>query len=443
MTAGYDDGFSLPVPRSDDVGSNDADAELPDIWEVGESGRILRAVPHRFIRHGAAFLLVGVLILLGVAAFLRFPDVVRAPFTLLDERAPAPVVARTDGRLILEVEDGERVVEGTVLGAVEGGGDARAIARFAGLVRAVELRDESDITVPGIADASSLGPLQPVYEALAQAVREHAAHRDPDARRTHLAALRTDVESNRELAAKQVAINEILAHDLELATELRDFHAQVTRAGAGTRQQELEGERAVTQAREALAAGEASLEQYRRQMLIASQKLADAEREWDLDAQGRMDAAKRAYAALLAALSEWERDNQLVAPFSGTVVLFDRRTSGPYVPAGDTVLAVAPESGVIEARIELPAATIGRVAEGQTVRLRFDAFPSLRYGHVEGRVESISDAPRGDVYYIRVSLPDGLETRSGHVIPARRGRVGTAEIIRGDRSLLMRMVAGR
>jgi hemolysin D len=125
---------------------------------------------------------------------------------------------------------------------------------------------------------------------------------------------------------------------------------------------------------------------------------------------------------------------QLRAPVSGTIQQLAIATVGGVVQPAQTLMIVVPDDAapVVEARILNK--DIGFIREGQSVRVKLEAYPFTDYGIVPGIVESISrDA-------VDTSEPGGAEERD------RNGRVVQPGLIYTTRIRLLRRsirVAGR
>jgi membrane fusion protein len=52
-----------------------------------------------------------------------------------------------------------------------------------------------------------------------------------------------------------------------------------------------------------------------------------------------------------------------------------------------------PADGALLAHLYAPSSAIGFIRAGQTVRLRYEAFPFQKFGHHEGRVLQVSRTP--------------------------------------------------
>ncbi|MCR5258729.1 MAG: HlyD family efflux transporter periplasmic adaptor subunit, partial [Desulfovibrio sp.] len=64
---------------------------------------------------------------------------------------------------------------------------------------------------------------------------------------------------------------------------------------------------------------------------------------------------------------------------------------GSAVREAETLLTLVPLGGKLEAEAEIKADDIGRVREGDTVRVKVSAFPFQKYGTLDGRIRVISE----------------------------------------------------
>jgi membrane fusion protein len=76
---------------------------------------------------------------------------------------------------------------------------------------------------------------------------------------------------------------------------------------------------------------------------------------------------------------------------------------GAAVDSGSLIATIVPDESHLRARLFVPTRAIGKVHPGQTVSIRYDAFPYQKYGTFKGEVEDVSNA---------VILPQELEKNS-------------------------------
>ena len=115
------------------------------------------------------------------------------------------------------------------------------------------------------------------------------------------------------------------------------------------------------------------------------------------------------------------RNAEVIAPIDGTVNMYADLSTADLVQSGQTIATIIPDTnGAYKLTMYLSSADISETKVGQSVRLRFAAYPYQEYGELLGTVKSISTDVRssenGMSYYVaEVSIDDtlGLELVSG------------------------------
>ncbi len=157
---------------------------------------------------------------------------------------------------------------------------------------------------------------------------------------------------------------------------------------------------------------------------IGTRRLMAQLRQVQRELPGQQQASDAGYQRDLAQLEQervqMQANSALLvrAPVSGVVatqIVKPRQA----VQAGQTLLSLLPGDGKLEAELLVPSRAIGFIAPGDTVLLRYQAFPYQKFGHQEGRVARISrsalssgelgaligNAQQGEPYYrITVAL---------------------------------------
>ena len=139
----------------------------------------------------------------------------------------------------------------------------------------------------------------------------------------------------------------------------------------------------------------------------------------------------------------------LSAPTDAVVLEIANRSVGSVAREAETLFSLVPRDVPLQAEIKVEGKDIGRVEVGQSVRLKFDAFPFQKYGTGSGTVRIISsdlfvpekasdsNRPSGPAYYrVLVDVTD-LHLRGAaeqfQMIP---GMTLTAELKAGRRSVI-------
>ena len=130
------------------------------------------------------------------------------------------------------------------------------------------------------------------------------------------------------------------------------------------------------------------------------------------------------------------------APVMGYVKGLKLNTIGSVIPAGQTLMEIVPvdEQLIVEVRID--PKEIGRVEKGQSVRVKVDSYDYVRYGTIEGSLESISamtftdEARHQDYYKGKVRLAHNYAGSVATMNPVIPGMTVDADIVTGEKSIL-------
>ncbi|NML15638.1 HlyD family secretion protein [Azohydromonas caseinilytica] len=195
-----------------------------------------------------------------------------------------------------------------------------------------------------------------------------------------VAALRGELQqSEREIAVLQAR--------RAIALRNEKLHREQFKEGfiSEMRLQLVEAERLEQDARlGALERGRLALE---RERMTAEAELADL----PLKTQKELALIERNLAQLGQERVEAEARREIVmpAPQDGTVTSI-QAVRGAAATTAVPLLAIVPAGSRLEAHLYGPSRAVGFVRPGQTVRLRYQAYPYQRFGHHEGVIESVS-----------------------------------------------------
>lgn len=171
---------------------------------------------------------------------------------------------------------------------------------------------------------------------------------------------------------------------------------------------------------------------------------------------GQQQATEAGYQRELAQLEQervqTEASGALVvtAPVGGVVATRTVK-AGQAVQVGQPLLSLLPGDGELEAELLVPSRAIGFIAPGDSVLLRYQAFPYQKFGHHQGKVASISrsalssgelgaligNAQQGEPFYrVTVALKQQSVTAYGQPEPLKPGMLLDADILGEKRRLI-------
>lgn len=144
--------------------------------------------------------------------------------------------------------------------------------------------------------------------------------------------------------------------------------------------------------------------------------------------------------------NESARLQAIESPVDGTIATLDL-VAGSTVRGQQLLATVVPDDSILVADVYVPSRAIGLIAAGQSVRLRFDAFPQEQFGAANGRVESVAeyvrlpaDIPstfglREAAYKVRIGLERDHVSDDHGSYGLKPGMLLAAEIVLENRSL--------
>lgn len=356
-------------------------------------GRTAAALAADRSREAAISLALAVAVLAAWAAWLVFARVplyeVSASARLEAERAPHPLQAPIDGRLVESfLEPGRRVETDDVLVRIE-----------AETQKATKREAETRLT---------------------------ALEREARARSAELALLESAAAEER--AAAQAALDAARARLRESeapASYLRDEAGRLTQLsdqGLVAPRDAMRGASEAERQTAAAASARAAVEQLGRDESVKERERG-AERQRLLADLERLDGEIGTVRESLGRL-ELEVDRRLVrAPIAGIVAEAAELRPGAFVSAGQSLGVVVPD-GQLVLVAQLPPAALGRVAAGQPARLRLTGFPAAQYGTLAAHVARVSGEVREGT--IRVEL--ALDAPERSPVPLRHGLPAEVEI---------------
>jgi HlyD family secretion protein/adhesin transport system membrane fusion protein len=355
-------------------------------------------------------------------------------------------------------------------GSVIPAGDIVAVQHLEGGQVAEILVEDGDIVVEGqplirlspIAAQARLDQLVARRDALAQAMARDraivAGGAEPALAAEQaalLAAERTSTEAQRRVLDAQIQETEARIASLDrqlveareaeqLASEERQVQEDYVERGLGTRDRLVRARESAMAAGQRLVGLESELAVAREQLLTAEQRRAE------FDAVSRTERLQSTadLTAELAVVEAELRDAQdrmtrllVTAPVGGVVTDLKIKAINSVIGAGEPILQIVPVADRMVVETQVPPRDIGRIALGQDVSVRVDAFDFSAFGALEGVVERISPTTfvteNGEAFYrVRVALDRAYFGEAEDRLAVTPGMTVEADIKAGDRSLL-------
>lgn len=406
-----------------------------------EIQELITRPPAWLLRWGITLVFFVLCTLATGAWFIHYPDIVRAPFTLTSVNAPKPVLTRTEGRLAkLMVHESMFVQAGDSLAYMEStASHAEVLALARELRKAWQFGSSGNLAALErlhLANYHRLGELQTAYQTFEQArikLRAYAVHSYYDREKR---LLQQELADAQKMAGNLQRQRQLQAQDVQLAQA--DFDAQRQLA-----QQKVIPPLELMREESKAIARKLPYNQTSMAIItnLASQRAKQREiLALDKVASEQRDTFLQALNTLQSAVDAWLAKYVVCAPEAGQVFFSKLVEVNQPLIQNEELFYISPPAVNHFGLIRVPQQSAGKVAPGQTVLIKFAAYPYQEYGVVHGRIASIAEVPAKDSAFIaKVSLPHGLTTTSGRHLTYKTGITASAEIVTNDKRLLEKM----
>jgi HlyD family secretion protein len=243
-----------------------------------------------------------------------------------------------------------------------------------------------------------------------------------------------------------------LAHQVDVASEVRRLRGALMQRAVGSRLQFLDADAAYLRASNELkTTSDRQLE------------LAQEERMHRADAHSYIEGWRRdvaeALAAKSAALAQTEAARakaarlqdlvRILAPEDGTVLDVAARGPGSVLREAEPLLTLLPAHAGLIAEVAVKSSDIGFVRAGDPASIKIDAYPYQKHGALSGHVRSIAaasaDPPAGGdgaaVHRVSVALSDVHLAELPEGAGPMPGMTVTADVRVGTRSVMAYFLA--
>jgi multidrug resistance efflux pump len=407
----------------------------------GEAQEILGNTPPAILQWSNTVFLFIVLALLVLAWFVRYPDVLQAPFRLTSVAAPKAVSSRLTGRLSrLRVFENQPVRAGELVGYLETTARPEEVLALAADLAALRQRlaagRSTAVGLFGRKAYRQLGELQPAYQLFEQGLLQYESFLDRGfASKKKQIVLRelADLQQLMGILQKQTQLNQ---QDLLLSANnfavQRRLHQQKVIPDFDFQQEQsklLAKQMPVQQAEAAIMNNRSMQSAKQRELLELEKSFAE-----------QNDLFLQTVSTLESAVQGWQSSYLLKAPTTGTIHFATFLEENQLVTANQELFYVSQQPLSQYVEVAIPQQNFGKIKSSQRVWLRFQGYEPTEFGLVEGRVSFISVLPNKDgAFMAKVTLPQGLTTNYQKKLPYKMGMLGTADIITDETRLLERV----
>ena len=400
-----------------------------------EIQEIMERTPGWMMRWGITLFFAFVVILLTLAWFIKYPDVVNTNIVITSEHPPVNLVTATSGKLkSLFVKDKQQVDSNTVLALIE------SSAEYNDVLALKKMISDSGYLHTSL-PVYQLGDIETDYTAFKQAAEDYNTYKSISLNQHKIAALEQQQASQQLLYSRISQQYSTLTEGVQIATNKYKTDLSLYLKGVLSKM-DLAGSRGTLLDKKYACQGtNSTLAQTIVQLNQLNVTLTELKMQSMADDEKYSTTLNKALAQLNTSIKNWEQKYLIVAPMAGTVNLFNYWAADMPVKQGDVLMIVIPKkTGNIVGRISLPVYGSAKVKEGQMVNIRLANYPAEEYGFLSGRVASVSLLPKDSMYSVVVNFPNGMVSSYNKQLEFKQQMIGSTEIITEKKRLLERML---
>jgi multidrug efflux pump subunit AcrA (membrane-fusion protein) len=402
---------------------------------------IITTVPSWLLRWGIT-LFFGILVLIiGLSAFIRYPDIIKATLKVDSPNSPKPVVAKIPGKLVkLLVNENETVIAGQPLAYLESTANHDNVLTLLNNLKHLQTQVLQNKPLNNVLlnqdDNIQFGELQSGYQTFFQEYIAYRSSVDNGFLVKKKAYLQKDLTN---LTKQQQQLNEeknIQQKDLGIATEEYEMHKKLT-------QQKVETTAEMRQEESKYLAKKSPLVQTEASLLSGDNNYAAKQKEiLELDNQVEEEKGKflQALNSLISNAEDWKNKYVLCASQSGKLTFAGIVQENQVLTAGQEVFYVNPGNEAFFGEMAISQNNMGKVKEGQEVLVKLRSYPFAEYGMIRGKIKYIAEIPYKDSVFIsKVDFKIKNSSDLKKPIHLKQGMMADAEIVTQNATILQRL----
>lgn len=404
---------------------------------------ILGPIPGRIINWGATIIFGIFFMLIAGSYFFTFNEIVSAPMVITTSCPPAPLIAKTSGRISkLYVADGQTLTQGSPVALINNPAQVADVLELERII--VSLSDTiltEMVVVTSLPDNLVLGDMQELYNQFLKNWRGYHQYVTDQPLLKRIELHKQEMAGHEQNHRLSLGQKDLVEKEFELAKKRYARYQSLTEKG-GVSESELDNAlSSLIQSERAYFAFKGSLQSL--EIVLIGQKralLEMQEQHRNNMVQFETDIAEN-IRTIVNSIKNWKANYLLSAPIDGVVTLTKFWSENHVVSAGERLATVVPEGDqTIICRAMVPSSGIGKVEPGQKANLKLSGYPFMQYGMLRGTVKTISLVPEGDGYIVEIGLQEGMRSNYSEQLKLIQEMGGTAEIITRRSRLINRFI---
>lgn len=402
---------------------------------------ILATPPNWLISWGTTIVFGALALLITVAWWVQYPDIVLAPIILTTPQPPVQVVSPRAGNLTkLLIKENQTVKSGQRLAIIKSLAKPEDVFQLEEFLMPLQQLHPDTLLQLQLPKNQQLGELQTAYSDFVQYLENYQLYLAQQTELKQIPFLQKEINYLEELNIGLMEKDSIFQAEIKLAQQNYARQKEALAIGGIVAEKVEQIETQILQYNRQRQDIKLQILDYRIRANDLNNKISNIRQRTEEASKGQYILAKESLKRLKMELQQWLENYVLIAPIEGQIAFYQYWSEQQYILANTEVFTILPEITEVTGKIFLPVLGSGKVEIGQEVNIKLSAFPYREYGIVEGRVEQISLVSKQSTLMVNIALPNGLKSSYNKELPFRQQMEGSAEIITKNRRLLERFM---
>lgn len=411
-----------------------------------ELQEVMAGIPGSFLRWGLFLFFALLVAIITISWFINSATIVSAPVVITTQNPPAPLVAKSGGKIAsLCVRNQENVSKKQSIALIENSADYSDVKTLASFIDKIQRRPDWNQTVEiyDLPLGLSLGEIQNSYTrfcVLWQKFREYLSQAYISQK---IDLLEEQIKKQEEYTIELLNQKELAGQELQLVANgfYRDSVLYVTSTYSISINEFEKSKLTLLQRQGSYSSLQGTIKSNE----LATLRLQEARLDLQINLENEIQQFRldldEAFQLLQVSVNQWKEKYLIESPIKGKITFTTYWNENQVIKAGETLATVVPrdESQII-ARSVVPNAGFGRVKAGQEVNIKLTEFPYMEFGVLKGRVKSLSLVPVDGGYIAEIELLNGMRTTYNREIGFIQEMNGTAEIITEESRLIYKFI---
>lgn len=404
---------------------------------------IFNKKPSIIIRWGIFAEFVIILLIIVLCWIIKFPQTVDSAVTITTINPPADLKSRSEGIIDkIFVKDKQKVTKGQTIAIIYNTANYNDVfSVYKHIENDISENNFNFVHDSWLMQNYNLGDLQQTYEDFRNVCVAYKNYLDEGALPKKRDILQAQIKKSMDYRGQMVNQDILSKKDLyyERLNEFR--YKELYKKGlisASEYQKEIQNliqsEQANSQSKVAITSSDLSIIQIK-------QKIVELEiQDKDVDSEFKRKI-KQSKQQLITAIKEWEYQYFLESPINGYVTYVTYWSENQTVTKGERIVTIVPQSNTkIIGRMLVSSINFGEVKLKQSVNVKLNGYPFMKYGILKGEIYSISSVPDDkNMYNIEIVFPKGLITTYNKKLNFIQKMDGTGQILTSNKRLLERI----